>query len=185
MFPLHWLVAAILASIPADGGNTSCLGAVYLDVRLALRAVALRGELLDARELRYVLTEPEYLPADLKLLGRRCLELADAPPLCDNTRFPEPAAIDELILFNRAYRQYLEQRCAIDTPHQEEWRAAAEETDHLYGMWDLIRDARSSSWPVPQRRAALKRLRELLGAEAYDSGCLPPPVPLRRFQFSD
>jgi hypothetical protein len=185
MFPFEYLLAVALLTAPADAAEANVNPDLYVNLRPTLQQLAIQWEILDPREVRYVLTRSEDFDSDLKLLRRRYHELADAPPLCDSNRFPEPEAIDELILFNRAYRQYLEQRRTIDTLHQEEWRAAAEETDHFYGMWDLIRDARSSSWPVPQRRAALKRLRELLGAEAYDSGYLPPHVPLRRFQLTD
>ena len=63
-----------------------------------------------------------------------------------------------------------------------ELRTALQETDHLYYIWDTVRDARCEYYYVTVRRQALKRLRDLLGEEAYYTTKLPPFVPLWRFQ---
>jgi hypothetical protein len=172
MFLLQWLLAVLVASIPPHGSAV-------------VRAAAVRGELLDPHELRYVLTDPEYLAADLQLLGRRYRDLADAPPLHDCLRFPDPETITELILFNRAYRDSLERRRTAEPVRRDELQAALDETDQLYNVWDQIRTARNEQYRVPERRAALKRVRQLLGAEAYYTSRLPPHVPLWRFHRAD
>jgi hypothetical protein len=59
------------------------------------------------------------------------------------------------------------------------------ETDDLYRVWDAIRDARCESFYITTRRMALKRLRDLIGPEAYYAGHLPPYVPTWRFQEKD
>src|SRR5438093_1541624 len=63
-----------------------------------------------------------------------------------------------------------------------ELRVALQETDHLYQVWDAVRDARCDYYYVTVRRLALKRLRDLVGEEAYYSSNLPPCVPLWRFE---
>jgi hypothetical protein len=45
-----------------------------------------------------------------------------------------------------------------------------------------VRDARCDYYYVTVRRLALKRLRELVGDEAYYAGNLPPCVPIWRLQ---
>jgi hypothetical protein len=59
---------------------------------------------------------------------------------------------------------------------------ALQETDRLYQVWDAVRDARCDYYYVTVRRQALKRLRELIGDEAYYSASFPPCVPFWRFQ---
>lgn len=173
------LLALLLAVLPAEGA------ASYFPVAPAVRELALSAELLDPREVRYVLTRSEDFDSDLKLLRRRYHELADAPPLCDCQRFPDRSAISDLLAFNRACRQHLDSRQAIELVHWWELREAIQETDHLYQVWDTIRDARCDYYYVTVRRQALKRLRDTLGPEAYYTGCLPPHVPVwlfRRFE---
>jgi hypothetical protein len=60
-----------------------------------------------------------------------------------------------------------------------------QETEHLYQVWDTVRDARCDYYYVTVRRQALKKLRKMLGVDDYYFGKLPPPVPLWRFQEID
>src|SRR5439155_11277213 len=106
--------------------------------------------------------------ADLNMLRRRYKELADAPRLADSYRFPERAAVNELVRFNRAYRKNLDQRHLL-------------ETDRLYQVWDAVRDARCEFYYVTVRRHALKKLKDQIGDEAWDTATLPPGVPTWRF----
>ena len=144
--------------------------------------LALEWELMDAREVRYLLARPEDFEADLSVLRRRYAELADAPPSSDCLRFPDRATINELLAFNRAYRQHLDVRQPSEPARWWQLRAVLQETDQLYQVWDTIRDARCEYYYVTVRRQALKRLREQLGDAAYYGGPLPPHVPAWRFQ---
>jgi hypothetical protein len=132
-----------------------------------------------------VLAQPQDFAADLKLLQGRYRELVNAPRLEECTRFPERPLVNDLMAFNRAYRNDLTTRLALDTIHEDELRAALTETDQLYRIWDAIRDARCDYYYITVRRQALQQLRELLGAEAYYSGRLPPHVPSWRFAVLD
>lgn len=148
-------------------------------VQAALWSLAVESELLDPREER--LKRLEDFAADLTVLRRRYRELKDAPPLGDSRRFPDRGTSGDLLSFNRAYRRNLESRRAIDRDRSALIHDATCEADHLYDIWDAIREARCDIYYVPVRRLALKRLRDKIGDVAYQSGQLPPPVPLWRF----
>ena len=182
MFPFHYLLAVALLTAPPDAPDPALNADLYDNLRPTLQNLAVEWEILDKREVRYVLTRPEDFASDLKLLRRRYHELADAPPLSDCRRFPDRSTISDLLSFNRAYRQHLDSRQSVDLVRWWELREAIQETDRLYQVWDTVRDARCEYYYVTVRRQALKRLREMIGEEAYYSGQLPPYVPVWRFQ---
>src|SRR5579871_1573208 len=106
MLPMDYMLALALLTGSPDATDPPAAWDGLATVRPTLQALAVSREVLDPREVRYVLTRPEDFPADLKLLRRRYRELADAPPLDDCMRFPDRALINELLAFNRAYRQH-------------------------------------------------------------------------------
>jgi hypothetical protein len=105
--------------------------------------------------------------------------------LHDCERFPDRAAINDMLAFNRSYRQHMDACQPVNLSRWWEFRAVLQETDQLYQIWDTARDARCDYYYVTVRRQALKKLRELVGAEVYYSGEMPPYVPLWRFQQID
>jgi hypothetical protein len=147
--------------------------------------MAVQWEILDIREVHYILSRPEDFQSDLNLLRRRFRDLTDAPALNDSQRFPDRETINDLLAFNRSYRQNLTNRQPVELVRCWELRAAMQETEHLYQVWDTVRDARCDYYYVTVRRQALKKLRKMLGADDYYFGKLPPPVPLWRFQEID
>lgn len=178
-----YLLALALLTAPLDPAPTAVGDAeMFAHLRSPLQALAVQLEVLDPREVRYLLTRPEDFQADLILLRRRYQELADAPVLNESLRFPDRETVNELLAFNRAYRQHIDVRQTVELSHWWEYQAALQETEQLYQIWDTVRDARCEYYYVTVRRQALKRLRDLLGDEAYFSGQLPPYVPLWRFQ---
>ncbi len=62
------------------------------------------------------------------------------------------------------------------------WRIWLQENNYLWEVWDAARDSRNEGYYVLTRRAGLKKLRRMIGEEAYWTGTLPPPVPLWRFR---
>jgi hypothetical protein len=200
MYPLNYALAAVLLSSPAEppllpdafdgpvaarpAEQTEPLDA-FITVRPAVRDLALDWEILDPREVRYVLTRGEDFSSDLKLLRRRCADLADAPPLYDCMRFPDRSLVNDMLAFNRAYRQHLDNRQAMELSNSWEIHEMLLEADRLYQIWDLVRDTRCDYYYVTVRRQALKKLKELIGDQAYYSGCLPPHVPVWRFARID
>jgi hypothetical protein len=185
MFPFDYLLAVALLTAPSDSPDPSGPPESYAQLQPALQSLAVQWEILDPREVRYVLTRPEDFFSDLKLLRRRYHDLVDAPPLVDCHRFPERAVVSDLLTFNRSYRQHLDTCLSVELVRWWELREALQETDRLYHVWDTVRDARCDYYYVTVRRQALKRLRELLGDEGYCTATLPPHVPLWRFQRID
>lgn len=184
MLTYDFLLAAALLSAPVDA-EIDVRPEMFGSVGPAVQQLALRWEILDPREIRYVLTRPEDFTADIKLLQRRYHELANAPPLHDSHRFPDRGTVSDLLAFNRAYREHMETRQAVEIVHWWEFREAVQETDRLYQVWDTVRDARCEYYYVTVRRTALKRLREMLGDEDYYAAKLPPHVPVWRFKRID
>jgi hypothetical protein len=184
MVPLDYVLAVAALTAPASAGEEA--PAAHACLRPAVRAVALGWEILDPREARTMLARPAEFAADLRLLRRRCGELADAPPLCDAGRFADRELVCELLAFNRAYHAQLERRQEAGGPARAgELTQALGETDALYRIYDLLRDARSDCYYVSVRRQALAALREAVGRRDYARGVLPPHVPLWRFERRD
>jgi hypothetical protein len=179
------LLAAVLLTAPGGWVDVDAIHSLPAGLRGPLQSMAVRLEILDPREVRYILARPDDFHADLKILRRRYLDLANAPAIDDCFRFPDRAVVNDLLAFNRAYRQHIDVRQPVELIHWWELRLALEETEHLYQVWDAVRDARCEYYYVHVRRQALKRLREQIGDQAYYGGDLPPCVPLWRFQAAD
>lgn len=184
MTPAKLLLAAMLlsGSGPSELRDPSAVQKQFPAMRLALVSLALEWEILDPREVRYVLSREDDFASDLRMLQRRYSELDDAPFLCDGFRFPDRAAVNELLVFNRAYRSFLEVRQPMQVQQGGYLRAVLKEVDHLYQVWDTVRDSRCEYYYVTVRRQALKHLRDLVGDDAYYKGLLPPHVPVWRFE---
>ncbi|MFN4259418.1 MAG: hypothetical protein ACK4RK_08965 [Gemmataceae bacterium] len=177
-----FLLAAALLTTPPDAPVAPVPEEAFPQLRSALQALAVEWEILDAREARYILARPDDLRADVLLLRQRFHDLQDAPPVCDSERFPDRATVNDMLAFNRAYRQHIDNRQLMDLANWWALKVVLEETDRLYQVWDTVRDARCEYYYVTVRRQALKRLRDTLGPEAYYSGQLPPYVPVWHFQ---
>jgi hypothetical protein len=154
----------------------------WTNVQAAVWTVAINWEIMDPRETNFLFNRYEDMTNDLNILRKRHCDLKGAPPVSDSGRFPDRAAVNEMISFNRALRNHINGRQHLETDRGDIYRAALKETDDLYKVWDSIRDARCESFYTTTRRMALKRLRDMIGAEAYYSGNLPPYVPTWRFQ---
>jgi hypothetical protein len=184
MWACDALLAAALLTAPAGSPEPDGLQSLYPSLRGPLQSLAVKWEILDPREIRYILSRQEDFAADLNLLRRRHQELVNAPSVGDCQRFPERSAVNDLLAFNRGYRQFIDMRQPVELIHWWDLRLTMQETDRLYQIWDTVRDARCDYYYVTVRRQALKHLRELVGDEAYYSGSLPPCVPLWRFEVT-
>jgi hypothetical protein len=110
------------------------------------------------------------------------LFLAPTPALSDCERFPPQAFATAALEFNRAYRDHLEAEQAFEVRRWGDWQDSIWETDYLYHCWSALAAARGTEGrDEDSRRAALVRLRDLIGEEAYFQGAMPPCVPLWRF----
>lgn len=182
MFQLDTILALALLTAPPETAQEAKALEAYHWTRPALQAVAVQLEILDTREVRYILARTEDFASDLTLLQRRHRELAAAPPLGDSLRFPDRESVNEMLSFNRAYRQHIDVRQSVERAQWWEHQATLQETEQLYQIWDTVRDARCEYYYITVRRQALKRLKELLGEADYYSGQLPPYVPVWRFR---
>jgi hypothetical protein len=182
MYGLDLLLAAFLLQGPdiSTHPDAKALERLFPVVNKTLVKVALLWEILDPREVRYVMTREDEFLTDLRMLQRRQRDLYDAPPLYDADRFPDRATVNELLIFNRSYRQHLDATIPL-YPNNSELRAAKDEVEQLYQIWDAVRDARCDYYYVHIRRQALKKLRDQLGQPEYLSATLPPHVPTWRF----
>lgn len=185
MSTFDYLFALALLATPPDLMELPEAAKLHRPLAPALRTLALNWELLDPRELGYVLAEADDFASDLKLLQGRFQDLRAAPRLAEALRFPGRDMAGDLLAFNRTYRESLTNRLALDMIHGDELRAAVTETDFLYRVWDMVRDARCDYYYITYRRQALKQLRELVGPQAFYSGQLPPHVPLWRIPIAD
>jgi hypothetical protein len=179
------LIAAAVLSSPWEVPAGDDAARVHAALAPSLRAVALGWEVLDRRETDDLLAHPENFAADLQELQKRFGELQNAPPVAEAGRFPARDLVNDLLAFNRAYMQDLNARLEVDTIHGDELRAAMLETEHLYKIWDCVRDVRTEYCFVNARRRALQQLRELVGDRAFYTGQLPPHVPMWRFPTGD
>nr|BAL55000.1 hypothetical conserved protein [uncultured Planctomycetota bacterium] len=146
-------------------------------LRVCLTAVALDWEILDPREVPYVLTQPESLPVDLHMLRQRQRELADAPCVNDALIFPRGDTVQQAINFNRACVRWFDEHYAHCRDLPPAKIAYRRQLDELYRVWDTLREVQCDYYMVSVRRQCLKQLRALLGEDSYREGRLPPPVP--------
>jgi hypothetical protein len=178
MFSCEIILAAALLSAP-KGTAVPEQTAWVEGMRPCLLTLAIDGEILDPRERAFLMTQNPVV--DLGVLQGRNEEFARAPMLGECDRFPERKLINDYLALNRSYRNDLNMRLAIDLVHMEELRTAIAETDQLYQAWDTVRDARCDYYYVTVRRQSLQLLRDLIGAEAFYSGQMPPNVPVWHF----
>ncbi|HQR07016.1 MAG TPA: hypothetical protein PLN21_09350 [Gemmatales bacterium] len=165
MLALAFLV--LVSDHPGDG-----LGFLRADLRL----VCLGAEILDKREIRYVLASDAELQADLQMLRSRWRDLYSAPRLDDCYLFPERSIAVEWIAFNRQYRSHVLVLRDL-YPGRESINRLLDDLDERYKVWDAISDCRCEYYYVHVRRQALKRLQSLLGSD-YGEGKIPLSVPI-------
>ena len=175
------IIAAMLLTIPPGVPATCPPEADFPALRDAIHQVAVRWEILDERESRYVLTRPADFCTDLNMLRRRYRDLDGAPLVADSARFPERHYLNEQVKFNRVFRRHVDERRQLEVDRAESLRDVVMETDRLYQIWDSVRDARCDFYYVTVRRQALKKLRDMIGEDAYESAKLPANVPTWRF----
>ena len=181
MTPSDILLAAMLLTSPPGTSETLPPPDRWPAIQAAVHHLAVKWEILDKAEMKYIFAEPKDFAIDLEILRHRYIDLADAPKAAEAYRFPDRRYSAEMIQFNRAFRASLTTRQSAEADRIDDLSEATKETDRLYHVWDAARDARCDYYHVTVRRQALKKLKTLLGDEAYAAGALPPNVPTWRF----
>lgn len=176
MLPLEHVLAVAVLIAPPRGAGPEALPEHACLWRTA-QAVAVRLELLDARETAYFLAHPRHFADDLALLRKRALDLADAPAVGAAAHLPSAEAAADRLRANRArYAQLRNLRDGLG-PRAAALDVALGELDRAYQLWDLLRDGQSACYHVTVRRRALMALRQALGDEAFFRGEMPPAAP--------
>ncbi len=175
-------VALLNGTTPPELNDLKTFEAQFPMLRQTLLALAVDIEILDPREVRSTFSRAESIRGDLEALQKRYQDLRDAPAAVDAFRFPERPMVNEFLVFNRAYLKHVEMRRPLEAAPAADLSTIQQEIEDLYRVWDTVRDARCEYYYVWVRRYALKRLRDLLGEDAYYRGELPPYVPIWRFQ---
>lgn len=113
--------------------------------------------------------------------------LKDCPRLSEAQLFGQLTApgLEECLKFNAAYRSHLElelQFCPCGYTNRKEALSAANADNNR--CWEIYSNLNGGVFGpfVSNRRAALRRLKELLGDEDYYAGQLPPHVPVWWFR---
>ena len=185
MVPLDYMLAvAVLMSGPRCGSPAGPMPE-HACLARSLSNLALSWELIDPREEGVLFARRSAFSRDLRLVRRRYAELIDAPPASDAFRLPGKETAGQLLAFNRAYYATLKQRRDLLGDNFGAVVPAMAETERLYRIWDLVRDAGSDCYYVSVRRRALLSLREAIGDADFASATLPPHVPVWRFTRAD
>lgn len=136
-------------------------------------------QIMDRREVRFVLTKPQDFFSDWAMMQRRADNLKNCPYLEDCDRFPDRLIINDLMVMNRLYNSHLEE-CISLYPTSKSLEMAKDDNSYLYKVWDAARDAKCEYYYVHIRRQALRKLKILLDEidpTWYDMGRMPPHIP--------
>lgn len=175
-----FMLAAVLLNGAPDGPDTPD-PALFHEARFGIQVLAVEWEIIDRREVRYMMIRAEDFSYDLNTVRRRNVALRDAPLVADSLRFPDRTIVNEYLALNRNYKTWLEVQMVIDRVRWLDIKNASIETDILYKTWDLVRDARCEHYYVTVRRQALLDLRKRIGPADYYAVNLPPYVPLEYY----
>jgi hypothetical protein len=181
MTAYKFLLASVLLSASPDATPLSDAHKWQAELAPELRVIALQWQLLDPKEAKSTLASAETFWAELHALQMWNQTLLNAPWVEECGRFPQKKTVGELILANRNYKSEITDRLVLAPIHKEELESVIAETEQLFKIWDALRDAHSEHYGITYRRQALHTLRDLIGAEAFYRGQLPPALPVWRF----
>ena len=152
----------------------------YWGAKEAVSIISKMLEIMDTREDRYVLTKHIEFKTDMDMLRARYKDLQNSPPLNLVALLPPRVIANELLLFNKAYENYLKE-CINLYPHNRQFQLAMEDTKILYTFWDAVRDAQCEYYYIHIRKQALKKVISMIGEEDFFASKFPPHVPLWAF----
>lgn len=110
------------------------------------------------------------------------LSLCTLPdPLADLHRFPPREIVRANYDMAWTHYAWLENHQFCHPSHQQAyWTAWQSEQGGAYWAWDLLNDVSAGYYSMEMRIGRLKRLREMIGDEAFRDGRMPLPVQLHR-----
>jgi hypothetical protein len=148
-------------------------------VRGEMAVICLAAEIMDVRECRYMFAKADDFGVDLESMRQRWRDLYDAPRLDECYLFPERQISGVMIELNRDNKRYVQSVRDL-YPHVNTLAELLVDIEDRYRIWDAARDCRTEFYYVHIRRAALKKLRILLGRDDFDRGVLPFAIPTWR-----
>lgn len=96
--------------------------------------------------------------------------------LADLERFPSRLHVIDLRQFSIAHVEWLEQWQFLDLRHAELCGDALREARKRFRAWDVLDDAQRCNFDSDYRLGKLRRLREIIGEDAYGRGKMPFPI---------
>lgn len=148
---------------------------------IPMKEFAYRYQYMDPKQAQWYFTDPSQFQADLDWLRGSIRSLHDAPYVEDSGRFPSAEWCMTQIELNSAYNLWLYNQECLNQDRIEPYRQARKENGLLYDVYIVAHDINTDYLWIPIRRTRLKELREKIGIEAYNTGVLPPSVPIWRF----
>ena len=103
----------------------------------------------------------------------------DRPGYHEGWRFPEREHAWAMVRFADAHLTWLEHQMLL-YPWRHDLESQWADTRWRRDVWWWVTDCHAAD--VGQRRNGLKKLREMIGHEAFGRGRLPEPVPLHLFE---
>lgn len=174
-----FVVAVILLTAPPE--TMDSIPEPWEQISLATQELAIKWEIMDVREKNYILKNKNDFQSDIKTLRVRYADFKDSPRIWECNRLPPRQLCNQMCNFNRRYRRHLEERLELELDRRFILDEAIGETEDLFRVWDMARDAQCEYYYITQRRQALKKLKAMLGDEDYANMRLPPNVPFWRF----
>lgn len=173
----NYLLAIIVVSSPIEVPVEYNPG-----LQKALIHIAVKSDVIDEiwSETYF---RPDRLADDICLLRMRIRNVLDAPPLNDAKNFPTREIASERHCFGLKFRDTIIQRLKLIGPHGYNYNELTEvkkECDFLIAIWWNVFEVNYTNDSY-LKRMALKELRDKIGHNNYYKFCLPPSVPLWRF----
>lgn len=89
------------------------------------------------------------------------------------------------IEFNRSFRVYCERQESLGGHHASVWALARREAEAIHEIYISLDMVSSHNVSLYKRRQHLRNLRRMLGDDLFESGYIPPCVPIHRFSLID
>ena len=102
----------------------------------------------------------------------------------DRMRFPPRVMARASMDFNAEYRVNADAIARVKSWEADWWCDCCIEAQHLWHAWDWLEAAQGGQNynTVQQQMTAFRRLRDIIGEDAYQAGRMPPCVPYWRFE---
>jgi hypothetical protein len=130
-----------------------------------VQSILIYFEIVDYREYKYIFGNMKSLGDDLTTIKNRLSTMGDAPYIKEAEYFPDRLIINEFLVFNRTYHNYLNNQFKLfhGTPHLRQfYEAVIEDNQFYYQIWDACRDAKCDYYYIHVRRQGLKKLKQEL-----------------------